>query len=197
MDGVVRRRCRRPFTTLSQEALCVVPLDTLDDWNHDLAQTVCVVFDLTRSVHHDPKPKARDASPTECSHRARRPADGAPDQARMSPASTATASFCALAVFNIPNGAKVPGHAQGLLNVLRERARLTDVVGWLNEETLCAFLTDATLDGAAAFAAGVQAAVADRMPALWATVHNYDGKWVAIGREDVPAEPVPALAMSA
>jgi hypothetical protein len=105
--------------------------------------------------------------------------------------------FCALAVFTIPD-ATVPAHAQSVLSAMRERARLTDVVGWLDEKTLCAFLTDATLDGATAFAAGVRTAVTDRVPALQATVHNYDGKWAAVGgREGAPAEPVPALAMSA
>jgi hypothetical protein len=106
--------------------------------------------------------------------------------------------FCALAVFNIPEGAKAPARGQGLITVLRERARLTDVVGWLDEKTLCVFLTDATLDGATAFVAGVRTAVGERMPALRATVHNYDGKWAALdGRDGIPAEPVPALAMSA
>jgi len=106
--------------------------------------------------------------------------------------------FCALAVFSIPDGATVAADAQSVVSVLRDRARLTDVVGWLDEKTLCAFLTDATLDGATAFAASVQSGVADQMPELRASVHNYDGKWAAIGgREGVPAEPVPALAMSA
>ena len=106
--------------------------------------------------------------------------------------------FCALAVFTIPDKATVTSKGQGLVAVLRERARLTDVVGWLDEKTLCVFLTDATVDGATAFAAGVKGATAARIPALRAAVHNYDGKWAAIdGREGMPAEPVPALAMSA
>lgn len=105
---------------------------------------------------------------------------------------------CALAVFSIPGGAAVTAEAQDVINTLRERARLTDVVGWLDERTLCAFLTDATLDGATAFASAVRAAMAERMPELTAAVHNYDGKWAAIGGpEGIAAEPVPALAMSA
>jgi hypothetical protein len=34
--------------------------------------------------------------------------------------------------------------------------------------------------------------MADRLPTMSATVHNYDGKWAAVGAEEgVPAEPVP------
>jgi hypothetical protein len=106
--------------------------------------------------------------------------------------------FCALAVFSVPDTTNTEACAQSLIEVLRERARLTDVVGWLDRKTLCAFLTDSTLEGATAFAASVQAEVAEEIPALTASVHNYDGKWAAIsGREGIPAEPVPALAMSA
>jgi hypothetical protein len=106
--------------------------------------------------------------------------------------------FCALAVFSVPDASNSEACAQSLIEVLRERARLTDVVGWLDKKTLCAFLTDATLDGATAFAASVKAEVAEQIPALSASVHNYDGKWAAIsGHEGIAAEPIPALAMSA
>jgi hypothetical protein len=105
---------------------------------------------------------------------------------------------CALGVFQVPDGGPVPAMAQTVVTALRERARLTDVVGWLDERTLCAFLTDSTLDGATAFAKSVQSGIADEIPALRASVHTYDGKWAVIGGDEgVPAEPVPALAMSA
>jgi hypothetical protein len=106
--------------------------------------------------------------------------------------------FCALAVFSVPEDANMTANAQRLIEALRERARLTDVVGWLDKKTLCTFLTDATLDGATAFAAAVNAEMTPQIPALSASVHNYDGKWAAIsGREGIPAEPIPALALSA
>jgi hypothetical protein len=106
--------------------------------------------------------------------------------------------FCALAVFSVPDTSNTEAVAQSLVDALQDRARLTDVVGWLDKKTLCAFLTDATLEGATAFAESVKRAMAGQIPALTASVHNYDGKWAAIGgREGIPAEPVPALALSA
>jgi hypothetical protein len=105
---------------------------------------------------------------------------------------------CALAVFNLPEGRGRLVNAEIVVAAMRERARLTDVVGWLDEKTLCAFLTDSTLDGAKAFADSVRDELKERIPSLAASIHNYDGKWAAVdGDAETPAEPVPALAMSA
>ena len=105
---------------------------------------------------------------------------------------------CALAVFSIPDCRSRPADAEAVVAAMRERARLTDVVGWLDDTTLCAFLTDATLDGAKSFSNSVRDALIERIPLLASSVHNYDGKWEAVdGNANTPAEPVPALAMSA
>jgi hypothetical protein len=104
---------------------------------------------------------------------------------------------CALAVFNLPSGRSRRANAEIALAAMRERARLTDVVGWLDDATLCAFLTDSTLEGAKAFADSVRDALKERIPSLTASIHNYDGKWAAIAGSPHAPEPVPALAMSA
>jgi hypothetical protein len=72
--------------------------------------------------------------------------------------------FCALAVFSVPDTTNTDAVAQSLVDALRERARLTDVVGWLDNKTLCTFLTDATLEGATAFAESVKTAMAAHLP---------------------------------
>src|ERR1700735_2704428 len=43
---------------------------------------------------------------------------------------------CALAVFCIPDCRARPANAETVVAAMRERARLTDVVGWLDDTTL-------------------------------------------------------------
>ncbi len=104
---------------------------------------------------------------------------------------------CAMAVFHIPNHQRSPANVDYVLAVLRERARLSDVIGWLDEKTLAVFVTDSSAEGARAFGESVCAAAAGRLPELTCTVHNYDGKWAAFGATGIPAEPIAAFALSA
>lgn len=105
---------------------------------------------------------------------------------------------CAMAVFHIPNHEGSPANVEYVLAVLRSRARLSDVIGWLDEKTLAVFVTDSSAEGARAFGESVCSGVSERLPELTCRIHNYDGKWATIGgAAGVPAEPIAALALSA
>ncbi len=83
----------------------------------------------------------------------------------------------ALVLFRIRPGKQHALSTMRLARTVLTRSRLTDEVGWFDDQFLCAILPDTLASGAWHFAEDVCAIIAERGPRPIYTVYNYPNNW--------------------
>ena len=83
-----------------------------------------------------------------------------------------------LVLFRVRRGGRIGLTERRLALTLLRRIRLTDEVGWFNDEHLCALLPDTSAPGAQAFADAACDLVAKKGPRPIATVYSFPFDWI-------------------
>ena len=89
-----------------------------------------------------------------------------------------------LVLFRVKKGGRIGLNERRLALTLFRRIRLTDEVGWFNEEHLCGILPDTSAQGAQIFADAVCELVARKGPRPLAVVYSYPFDWIDHDNDD-------------
>ena len=89
-----------------------------------------------------------------------------------------------LVLFRVRRGGRLKLNERRLALTLLRRVRLTDEVGWFNEDHLCALLPDTSSEGARIFADSVCAQIARKGPRPLSSLYSYPFNWIGSNDDD-------------